>query len=271
MQFDPNAMDAGQYLSNSAIRKAVLAQSLQHPSVVYPAALGMLGGIGAVTIAGSPVLIGAAAVAGGAALVALLTNYFGRYDRIAASYLVTLRQRLSARREAQVSELSEDLKEVGAEDGARQLDRFVEKMDAFQAVLGERLSPGELTFARFSAIAEAVFLAGVDNLRSVHLMRRTLQGIDVDYISHRLRALGNSTGASGADSEVQGLKSQLDQATLLEERVKGRLGQNELAMAELDRASSAIGEMKTGTDRPTLDMEAAMQELTRIAKRSTEY
>ena len=49
------------------------------------------------------------------------------------------------------------------------------------------------------------------------------------------------------------------------------MGQNELAMAELDRATAAVGEMRTGSNRPTLDMETAMQELARIAKRSADY
>ena len=39
----------------------MLGQSLQHPSFVYPAVLGALGGIGAVVVAGSPLLLGAVA------------------------------------------------------------------------------------------------------------------------------------------------------------------------------------------------------------------
>ena len=66
--------------------------------------------------------------------------------------------------------------------------------------------------------------------------------------------------------EIKGLQEQLAQAEALHERVKARLGQNELAMAELDRATAAVGEMRTGSDRPTLDMETAMQELARIAQ-----
>ena len=74
-----------------------------------------------------------------------------------------------------------------------------------------------------------------------------------------------------SDPEVKGLQEQLAQAKALHERVKARLGQNELAMAELDRATAAVGEMRTGSNRPTLDMETAMQELARIAKRSADY
>src|SRR5687768_2440993 len=58
-------------LSPSAIRRAVFGQSLQHPSFVYPAVLGALGGIGAVFVAGSPLVLGAMALAGGAAAAAL--------------------------------------------------------------------------------------------------------------------------------------------------------------------------------------------------------
>jgi hypothetical protein len=42
-------------------------------------------------------------------------------------------------------------------------------------------------------------------------------------------------------------------------------------MAELDRATAAVGEMRTGANRPTLDIETAMQELARIARRSADY
>lgn len=264
-------MDKHQDLSSSAIRRVVLTQSLQHPSVVYPAAAGALGGLGAVVIAGAPpLLVGAAAVAGAAALAAFAVNYFGRYDRIAGHYLKDLRDEMAARRLAHIDDLAEDLLAVKAPEAGRQLERFVEKMNAFQAVLGERLSPGELTYARFSAIAESVFLAGIDNLRSIHLALRTLQGIDEDYLARRLAALeGAQPGAAG--DEAQGLRNQREQATVLRERVRARLGQNELAMAELDRATSAVGEMQTGSNRPSLDMEAAMQELARIAQRSAEY
>lgn len=263
-------MHTGPNLSSSAIRRAVLGQSLQHPSVIYPAALGVLGGLGAAVIAGSPILLGAATIAGGAAVAALATNYFARYDRIAGSYLESVRRSMAAQREEQIADLAGDLKEVRSAEAARQLERFVDKMSTFQAVLGERLSPNELTFARFSAIAEAVFLAGIDNLRAIHLALMTLQGINEDYVSRRLAELGKSK-PSDTGAEVEGLRNQLEQATLLRERIKKRMGQNELAMAELDRATSAVGEMQTGSDRPTLDMEAAMQELARIAQRSAEY
>lgn len=262
-------MNQPQDLSPAAIRRAVLGQSLQHPSVVYPAMLGALGGIGAMVVAGSPLMLGAAVLAGGAAAVALAVNYFVRHDGIAGSYLAEVRRQMAAKREAQIADLAADLKAVKSNEASRQLERIAEKIGTFQAVLTERLSPQELTFARFSAIAEAVFLAAIDNLRAIHLSQKTLQAIDEKYIAERLHQLG---GGKGDDSpESKGLQDQLAQAATLHQRVKARLGQNEQAMAELDRATAAVGEMRTGSDRPTLDMETAMQELARIAQRSADY
>src|SRR4029450_6292820 len=101
------------------------------------------------------------------------------------------------------------------------------------------------------------------------LSLKTLQSIDEKYVADRLKELDKKGGEQS--QAVQGLEDQLAQAQSLHQRVKDRLGQNERAMAELDRATAAVGEMRTGSDRPTLDIEAAMQELARIAKRSADY
>jgi uncharacterized coiled-coil protein SlyX len=204
-----------------------------------------------------------------AAAVALGVNYFVRHDRIAGNYLAELRKQMAAKREAQIADLAADLKAVGSNEASRQLDRIKSKIGTFQDVLAQRLSPQELTFARFSAIAESVYLAAIDNLRAIHLSLKTLQSIDEKYVGDRLKELEKKSG--GQTQEVQGLKDQLAQAQTLHQRVQDRLGQNERAMAELDRATAAVGEMRTGGDRPTLDIEAAMQELARIAKRSADY
>lgn len=255
-------------LSPQAIRKAVFGQSLQHPSVVYPAALGALGGIGAAVLASSPLWLGAAAAAGGVALIALTVNVFARHDNIAGHYLKKLRERLARERQAQIADLAGDLAKVNAKEGTRQLGRFVEKIDTFQSILSEKLSPNELTYARFSAIAEAVFLAGIENLRSVHLSLKALATVDEAYLEKRIETLEKTSKEETA--ELKGLRQQAVQAAGLRKRVSDRLGENELALAELDKATAAVGEMKTGSEA-TLDMESAMAELARIAQRSAHY
>ena len=99
---------------------------------------------------------------------------------------------------------------------------------------------------------------------------KSLQAVDEPYLTQRLKAF-QRTSSTDPGEEEKGLRDQLAHATTLRERIKARFGQNEKAMAELDRATAAVGEMKTGADRPSLDMESAMQELARIAQRSTAY
>jgi hypothetical protein len=254
-------------LTPQALRRAVLAQSVQHPAVVYPAAMGVLGGIAATAVLSSPMVVGAAVVASGVAVTALLVNVFARHDDIAGKYLRDLRERLARERKAQIEDLAGDLEAVAAAAGLRQLQRFVEKLTTFQAVLGEKLSPNELTFERFSAIAEAVFLAGVENLRSVHLAHKTMQSIDEAYLKRRIQEVERSTHEG---PQLAGLREQLAQVEVLRKRIADRLGENELALAELDKATAAVGDMKSGSVA-TMDMESAMAELARIAQRSSQY
>jgi hypothetical protein len=254
-------------LTPQALRRAVLSQSAQHPTVVYPAAIGVLGGIAAAAVLSSPLVVGTAIFAGGVAVSALLVNVFARHDDIAGQYLRDLRERLARERKAQIEDLAGDLESVGATAGTHQLDRFLDKLATFQSVLSEKLSPNELTFERFSAIAEAVFLAGVENLRSVHLAHKTLNSINETYLRRRIQEVERS---SGEGLELTGLRGQLAQAELLCKRVADRLGENELALAELDKATAAVSDMKSGSVA-TMDMESAMTELARIAQRSSQY
>ena len=54
-------------------------------------------------------------------------------------------------------------------------------------------------------------------------------------------------------------------------KIEGLLAQNEEALGRFDTAIAAIADMKTGAERATMDMESAMGELARIAKRARDY
>src|SRR5256885_16630542 len=71
--------------SKRAIDWAVLSSSLQHPAVIYPAAAGVLGGLGAALLTASPALITGAAIGGGVALVSLGVNCLLRRPHFASS------------------------------------------------------------------------------------------------------------------------------------------------------------------------------------------
>lgn len=259
-------------LSQSAINLAVLQRSLQHPSVVYPAALGLLGAAGGALLAGSPLVFGAAAAAGGIAALGFGINFLLRRERIASEYLASASQLILAERERMLQNLEQDLKGTGATEGVRQLERFQEKMDAFQEVLGDKLGPHELTHARFLGVAEQVCLSGIDNLRAIALAARSSAAIDAGYIRGRIARLEKSSAGSDAQAqELAGLKDQLRVQAEHADRMQQRLAQNEQALARLDAALAAVAAMRTEPDRAAVDMETAIDELARIAQRARDY
>ena len=259
-------------LSKEAVKRAVLGASLQHPSVLYPATLGALGVLGAALITSSPLILGAAAAAGGVALAGFGVNYLLRHDLLASRYVQRVYQAINAQRSATLQDLEADLKAAGSMEGLKQLERFHEKIVTFEAVLGEKLTKEELTYGRFLAIAEEVFLSGIENLRSMTLALAGVKTVDEKYIRNRMGALQKSAGRSETQSkELESLQAQLDTGASQREKVQRFLAENEKALAEMDQAIAAIGDMKTATGRNLLDMESAMAELARIASRAKEY
>ncbi len=259
-------------LSKQAINGAVLRGALQHPAVVYPAAAGLLGGIGIALLASSPWLIATAVAGGAVALAAAGVNTVLRRQVFAGRYIEAAHRAIQAYREATLQHLEQELKQCGSREGSGQLERFREKIEAFEAVLGEKLEKREITYGRFLGIAEQVYLSGVDNLRRIVLALKSAEAIDEKYIHQRIAALEHGGAGSGArEQELSSLRQQLDLRSEQLRRIEACLAQNEQAMAQLDAALAAISEMKTGSRQAQVDMETAMNELQQIAKRVGDY
>lgn len=257
-------------LSRKAINLSVLGRSLQHPAVVYPAALGVLGALGAALLVSSPALLAAAAAAGGAAAIGLGANYLLRHERFAKEYLARAHAAILAERAAMLENLEQELRETGRKEAVRQFERFSDKIRAFEEMLGDKLGTSELTHARFLGIAEQVYLSAVDNLRAVVFASRSARTIDAGYIGARIGALeGGNKPAQ--EAELQGLREQLRLHSEHDARIDAALSQNEQALARLDAALAAVSQMKTEPGRAAVDMETAMQELSRIAQRARDY
>ena len=259
-------------LSSAAINTAIVSRSLQHPTFVYPAALGALGGLGALVFGGPALLIAGAALAATAAAVGFGVNCVLRRDAIAKEYVEYAHSQILAERTAMLQELEADLKKAANQDATRQFERFREKIRAFEEVLADKLQTGELTYARFLGIAEQVYLSAIDNLRGIVAAARSAAAIDERYIGQRIAEIEGAPKRSEAkERELAGLKEQLGVDTEQTAKIEGLLAQNEEALGRFDTAIAAIGDMKTGAERATMDMESAMSELARIAKRVRDY
>lgn len=261
----------GSDFSASAIQRAVLAATLQHPTVVYPGAVAILGGLG-ILLTGGPIAVGVAAVGGGVAATSWLVNYLVRKDTFASRYLEKTHRELVALREQAMATLEKDLKAAQAAEGVAQLQRFREKIQAFDEVLASKFGRRELTYGRFLGLAEQVYLAGIDNLHAIALTLKGLKTIDQRYITARQKKLLDDPATSPQEEqELAGLQSQLDLLNQQRSKIDGYLAINETALAQLDASIAAVAEIKTGGAQSSLGMEAAMQELARIAAQAKDY
>ena len=56
-----------------------------------------------------------------------------------------------------------------------------EKYDNLAEILREKLNAGELTYSRYVAMAEQVFLSGLDFLKEAAMSLKSISKIDPDY------------------------------------------------------------------------------------------
>jgi hypothetical protein len=259
-------------LSAQAVKRAVLAKSLVQPYVLYPTAIGLLGGLAAVLLGPSlifvaPALAGTALGLGGWAL-----DYGMRKDKHAAEYLRELHANLANRVESTIKELSGQFGKLRFEPGLEQLASLQERFTALQELLGRKLDSSEMTYGRYVGMTEQVYLAGLDNLRRVADAQRVLGGIDEDAIRERIRKLqADGIDSNAQDSEIATLEQRMKLRAERQEKMFAWLAENQQAITRIDQAMAAIADMDTQERHAGMQMEQAMQELGRLAARAADY
>lgn len=259
-------------LSPDAVSRAVLARSLQQPHVLYPAAVGVLGGLAAALLGPSLVFVGPAVAgallgAGGWAL-----DYGLRRDKHAAEYLRKLHESLANRVTTTISELTREFEGLRFEPGLQQLASLQQRFSAFEELLRRKLDPAEMTYGRYIGMTEQVYLAGLDNLRRIADAQKGLQAIDVGKVQQRILDLdGDGIDSPSQDRETEALQQRLALREQRQEQVFAWLAENQQAITRIDHAMAAISDMNTAESHAGMRMEEAMQELSRLAERASEY
>ena len=258
--------------SRKAISRAVLKQTTQHPSVLYPAGAAIIGGLAAVALGPGVVVLGAMIGGGAIALGGWAINQLWRRDHFANQYVTELREQLLNRHLIEMANIKQGLTELSNDIGLAQLRRVQEKFDAFKLVLSSKLEETELTHGRYLGIAEQVYFAVLDNLSRVVSVSRGMAAIDVDFTAKRLRELQALKSRDAA--EDQELDSQRDRLKLAEEqqaRIKQWMAANEHAMTQLDHAAMTMAAIETSRGLAKVDLETAMLEMQRLAKTTAAY
>ena len=258
--------------SPRAVSRAVLRETLQKPYVLYPVAVGILGGVAAAVIAPTALFVGAAALGGVVGIGSWLVDYGVRREKHAADYLRRVQEALAGRVDDTIEALRGEMGQLKFQPGLTQLAHLKQKYQAFEALLRRKLDPREMTYSRYLGITEQVFLAGLDNLSRTADTLKGLSVIDPKHISGRIRHLQTDGIESKAqDAEIATLQERYGLLQAQQERVHQLLAENETAMTRIDQAMAAIAAMDTSASHATMDMESAMQELNQLAARAEAY
>ena len=258
--------------SEKAISRAVLRQTSQHPAVLYPAGVGVVGGLAVLALGPSLLGLGALAAGGALALGGWAVNQWLRRDHFASRYVKALRERLADEHTEVLQALESGLTEIASKPGLLQLRRVQEKFEAFGNVLRSKLKPGELTYSRYLGIAEQVYFAVLDNLDRIVNVSRGIAAIDLNYTGERLAELEALQRPAEAESrELESLRQRVALAKQQRGQIKDWLAANELAMTQLDHTAMTLAGTDTMRGLARLDLETAMTELQRLAAATALY
>ncbi len=264
MEFDTKA------IKPAKIRQETLKTSLQQPVTLYPALIGFLGGVGVALFGGSILTLGALV---GGVLVAgsgWAWEYFGRGSRHANRYLEAYRKRLEAQRLEAITRLRQEFALLGMPDGGQQLGLFEKKFSTFNQVLNRKLEATELTFNRYLATAEQVYLNGLDNLEKAALALRSIAGIDHQQLQDKLASLAQAQDAHSVKTAEQ-LQERWRIYQEQQARARALFTQNEQALTRLDQVSTQLANADLRSGQAAMDMDQAMQELTRLIETTQQY
>ncbi|HTE39566.1 MAG TPA: hypothetical protein VK629_01980, partial [Steroidobacteraceae bacterium] len=185
--------------SPRAVSRAVLGKTLQKPHVLYPTAIGILGGVATVLLGPSTLFIAPAIVGGALGVGAWAFEYLFKRDQHARRYMQSMHELLAGRVEENMRVLNTELTELNFDAGTAQIDRLRDKYEAFAELLQRKLDPNEMTYTRYLGMGEQVFLGGLDNLARISDALKGFSTNDVKEIRGRISDLRGD----GIDSHAQ--------------------------------------------------------------------
>ncbi len=166
-----------------AVQRAVLQQTLQHPTTVLPAAMAIVATLWSVAIDLSPTSLLAVLGCGFVSAAAWVINYVGRGEQLAAQHVRTLQQYRDAHERQQVETLIQECRDAGFADGAKEASELTAAYTKLQDFLLTQIAAqGDARGTRFQVLAEETYRYGVAILQKALNLFQALQRVDVQAL-----------------------------------------------------------------------------------------
>lgn len=226
--------------SEAAAQKAAFSDSVQHPFTLWPTAMGVMGGVGALMFATVPIatIITLGGVTIGTANWAY--RFFVKRDSNMQKYYDTLHERFEVLKSRQVRMLVNKLSELGCPEGSEQVGKFDEKIEILREILGKVLSTGELTYSRFMGTAETVFNTGIQNLGRVVNLLTSIRDIDREDLENKIKKIQKKGSLTKSDQTLlDAYQKRVSEYNSVMTEVSQLLAENEQAITAICEASTA--------------------------------
>mgnify|MGYP007066198719 CR=1 FL=1 len=266
-------------LSKKAISRSRMKDSFGHNMTKFPIAASGLGVLGMILFGATVAPI---AVVGGGLVVGLgswFYQYVIRAPENTRAYIRRVKDRIKSAEERKRSEVEPLLRESQRRnpeaskliDSALTQFRHVgESSASFMDVLGRKLDSNEFTFGVYAAPAEQAAFGVYDNLEQIVTILSAIGSINVGELQQRVRELEELTNRSERENGVleqlkERLKLHSDEIVHIEQLIL----ENAQAITALEKVTTAITKMRNRDRQQTYGHEMVLQELLKIAERSS--
>lgn len=226
--------------SDKTISKQVLNMSLFHPVSVFPGSLGLVSCATAFAIK-IPFFLMLGITGIGISFSAFIINVLLRRDSLAKIYINEMRKFLQIKNEREFAELQDSLEELDCEIASKQLQEGKEKIDNYLDLLKDLFIPTELTFMKYSSVAEQIFIGIQDSLSKVVRLKKAIIDTEGEMVDEQNKII----------DEI--------------------LQKNEDALNALDKCKIALSRIDTKQGRATMKILNATEEMRYLADIASIY
>lgn len=189
-----------------SIHRAVLAETVQHPMTILPAAASAVGVLYIGLIGLEPGALAVTFFSALGALGAWVFNYFIRGEDFAARHVEGLRERRAQQRRDEAASLEAEWTEAGLEEGVQQARELREAYSKLNEFLKSRFaesggSTPALNVQRLMILAEDTYREGVAILRKALESYRALKLLDWEKLRRELEEWQGQLAQLGAEGE----------------------------------------------------------------------
>lgn len=275
-QSPKNRRPAAADFTPRAVNRAVLAETLQHPLTILPAAAGAVGGLYMGLLGLNPT---AFAVTFASALVATgawVVNYFLRGEGFAERHVEHLQTKRLALREEEVEALAQGWQAAHHTDGIQQVRELRQAYAQLRTFLEKRLAEDGghgLQLRRLLVLTEDTFREGVAILRQALTLVRALATVDRQGLERELAAWQSE--ASQSSTRITRIAAHEERLALCAEQeaaIERLLAESEILEAALQKTyleAAQLGspEILFARGHTASELERAVQAARRVEDR----